>query len=74
MKKFTKCSNSALISFASHLVHGQSMGYAQFFPARNSVNENQTEDNLDNEEVESTTNDENKIEKIIMKMKQKVHP
>ena len=74
MKKFKNALIVLLISFAMSFSTWPSMGYAQFFQQENSVNENQTEDNLDNEEVNHNQLMKNKIEKIIMKMKQKVHP
>ena len=60
MKKFTNAIIVILISFAMSFSIWPSIGYAQFFQQENSVNENQTETNLDNdnEEVESQPIDE----------------
>ena len=58
MKKFKNALIVLLISFTMSFSVWPSIGYAQFFQQDNSLNENQTEDNLDNKEVESQVSDE----------------
>ena len=60
MKKFKNALIVLLISFAMSFSVWPSMGYAQFFQPENSLDENQTETNLDNEEVEAQPSDEEK--------------